>query len=184
MKTAMIDVFASANLLRVPILMEYEEFRKLRINAATDPLTGLYNRRLFDEYCDKELNRARRYGQNLALVILDLHKLKQVNDRHGHMMGDKVLRMAASTLRRTLRASDFAFRIGGDEFALLLPQTEPEQAMTLCRRLRAQYESEDWPDEPWYSRDSGFRSGGSPTRRDREEPAHESCGREALRTKT
>jgi diguanylate cyclase (GGDEF)-like protein len=147
LKAAMMDVFTSANLLRVPILMEYEEFRKLRINAATDPLTGLYNRRLFDEYCDKELNRARRYGQNLALVILDLHKLKQVNDRHGHLAGDKVLRMAASTLRHTLRASDFAFRIGGDEFALLLPETEPEQAVTLCRRLRAQYEGEVRPME-------------------------------------
>ena len=63
LKTAMVDVLASTNFLRVPILMEYDEFRKLRINAATDALTGLYNRRLFDEYCEKELNRAKRYGQ-------------------------------------------------------------------------------------------------------------------------
>jgi diguanylate cyclase (GGDEF)-like protein len=140
LKTAMVDVLASANFLRVPILMEYEEFKKLQINAATDALTGLYNRRLFDEYFDKELNRSKRYGQQLAVVILDLHSLKQVNDRYGHMQGDQVLQLAATTLRRTLRASDFAFRIGGDEFALLLPQTEPDQAMTLCRRVRAQYE--------------------------------------------
>jgi len=145
LKTAMVDVLASANFLRVPILMEYEEFKKLQINAATDALTGLYNRRLFDEYCDKELNRARRYGHHLAVVILDLHKLKEVNDRHGHLRGDQVLQLAASTLRKTLRASDFAFRIGGDEFALLLPQTDPEQASTLCRRVRAQYESEVHP---------------------------------------
>ena len=76
-----------------------------------------------------------------AIVILDLHKLKEVNDRHGHLQGDQVLQLAATTLRKTLRASDFAFRIGGDEFALLLPQTDPEQAITLCRRVRAQYES-------------------------------------------
>jgi diguanylate cyclase (GGDEF)-like protein len=120
--------------------MEYDEFKKLQINAATDALTGLYNRRLFDEYCDKELNRAKRYGHQLAIVILDLHKLKEVNDRHGHLQGDQVLQLAAATLRKTMRASDFAFRIGGDEFALLLPQTDPEQAITLCRRIRSQYE--------------------------------------------
>ncbi|HXQ27542.1 MAG TPA: GGDEF domain-containing protein [Candidatus Acidoferrales bacterium] len=142
LKTAMVDVLSSANILRVPILIEYDEFKKLQINAATDALTGLYNRRLFDEYCEKELNRAKRYGQQLAVVILDLHKLKEVNDRHGHLQGDRVLQIAATTLSKTLRASDFAFRIGGDEFALLLPQTDPEQAVTLCRRVRAQYESE------------------------------------------
>jgi diguanylate cyclase (GGDEF)-like protein len=145
LKTAMVDVLASTNFLRVPILMEYDEFKKLQINAATDALTGLYNRRLFDEYCDKELNRAKRYGQQLAVVILDLHKLKEVNDRYGHLQGDQVLQLAATTLRKTLRASDFAFRIGGDEFALLLPQTDPEQAITLCRRVRAQYETEVRP---------------------------------------
>jgi diguanylate cyclase (GGDEF)-like protein len=145
LKTAIVDVLVSTNFLRVPILMEYDDFKKLQVNAATDSLTGLYNRRLFDEYCEKELNRAKRYGQQLAIVILDLHKLKEVNDRHGHLQGDQVLQLAAATLRKTLRASDFAFRIGGDEFALLLPQTDPEQANTLCRRLRAQYENEVAP---------------------------------------
>jgi len=143
--TAMVDVFSSANFIRVPIVMEYEELKKLQINAATDALTALYNRRLFDEYCDKELNRAKRYGQHLAIVILDLHRLKEVNDRHGHLRGDQMLQLAATTLRKTLRASDFAFRIGGDEFALLLPQTDTEQAVTLCRRVRSLYESEVVP---------------------------------------
>jgi diguanylate cyclase (GGDEF)-like protein len=145
LKTAMVDVLASSSFLRVPILMEYDDLKKLQINAATDALTGLYNRRLFDEYFDKELNRAKRYGQQLSVVILDLHKLKEVNDRHGHLQGDQVLQLAAATLRKTLRASDFAFRIGGDEFSLLLPQTEPEQAMTLCRRVRAHYENDVRP---------------------------------------
>ena len=140
--TAMVDVLSSTNFIRVPIVMEYEELKKLQINAATDSLTGLYNRRLFDEYCDKELNRAKRYGQHLAIVILDLHRLKEVNDRHGHLRGDQMLQLAATTLRKTLRAADFAFRIGGDEFALLLPQTDTEQAVTLCRRVRSLYESD------------------------------------------
>lgn len=142
LKTAMVDVLSTANFLRVPVLIEYDELKKLQVNAATDALTGLHNRRLFDEYFEKEMNRAKRYGQQLAVVILDLHKLKEVNDRHGHLQGDQVLQIAAATLRRTLRSSDFAFRIGGDEFAVLLPQTDTEQAVTLCRRVRSQYESE------------------------------------------
>lgn len=142
LKTAIVDVLASTSILRVPILVEFEEFKKLQFNAATDSLTGLYNRRLFDEYCDKELIRAKRYSQQLAMVILDMHKLKEVNDRHGHLEGDRILQLVAATLRKSLRASDFAFRIGGDEFALLLPQTDPEQALTLCRRVRAQYEAD------------------------------------------
>ena len=145
LKTALVDVLSSTNALRVPILIEYDEFKKLQVNAATDALTGLHNRRLFDEYFDKELNRAKRYGHQLAIVILDLHKLKQVNDRYGHLRGDQVLQLAATTLRKTLRASDLAFRIGGDEFAVLLPQTDPEQALTLCRRVRSQYENELHP---------------------------------------
>ncbi len=144
-KASLLDVLSSEGLLRVPIVIEYDDFKKLQINAATDALTGLYNRRLFDEYLDKELIRAKRYEQQLAIVILDLHRLKEVNDRHGHLRGDDVLKMAAVTLRTTLRASDFAFRIGGDEFALLLPQTDSEQAVTLCRRVRSQYEAEILP---------------------------------------
>ncbi|MGH9718398.1 MAG: diguanylate cyclase [Candidatus Acidiferrales bacterium] len=142
LKSVIVDVLVSTNVLRVPVLVEYDDFKKLQVNAATDSLTGLYNRRLFDEHCEKELIRAKRYNQQLAAVILDMHKLKEVNDRCGHLEGDRILQLIASTLRTTLRASDFAFRIGGDEFALLLPQTDPEQALTLCRRVRSQYEAE------------------------------------------
>ena len=129
----MMDVLTTSNYLRQPILMEYEELKKLQVNAATDPLTGLYNRRLFEEYFEKELNRSRRYDLSLALIVLDLHMFKDVNDRFGHPRGDEVLRMAASTLRHSMRTSDYAFRIGGDEFALLLPQADAEQAATLGR---------------------------------------------------
>ncbi|MDE3168549.1 MAG: diguanylate cyclase, partial [Acidobacteriota bacterium] len=85
LQTAIVDVLASANALRVPILVEFEEFKKLQVNAATDSLTGLYNRRLFEEYCEKELTRANRYGHQLAIVIFDMHKLKEVNDQRGHL---------------------------------------------------------------------------------------------------
>jgi diguanylate cyclase (GGDEF)-like protein len=136
LKTALMDVLTTAGLLRVPIIIEYDELKRLQLSAVTDPLTDLYNRRLFNETFEKELNRARRYGQSLGLVILDLHRFKEVNDKHGHPRGDEVLRAAASTLKKSLRTSDSAFRIGGDEFALILPQTDAPQALALGRRVQ------------------------------------------------
>jgi diguanylate cyclase (GGDEF)-like protein len=137
LKTVLMDVLSSAGLIRVPVVLEYDEFKKLQVSAVTDPLTGLYNRRLFAESFEKELNRARRYGLPLGIVILDLHRFKEVNDRYGHPRGDDVLRAAATTLQKALRTSDSAFRIGGDEFALLLPQTDAAQALALSRRVEA-----------------------------------------------
>ena len=135
MQTALVDVLISAGMIRVPVVLEYDDLKNLHRSAVTDPLTGLYNRRLFSETFDKELNRARRYTHPLSLVILDLHHFKEVNDKHGHPRGDEVLRAAAATLKRSLRTSDSAFRIGGDEFALLLPQTDSAQASALSRRV-------------------------------------------------
>jgi diguanylate cyclase (GGDEF)-like protein len=136
LNTALTDVLTSSGLLRVPILIEYDELKRLELSAVTDPLTGLHNRRLFAETFEKELNRARRYVQPLGLVTLDLHRFKEVNDKHGHPRGDEVLRAAAATLKKALRTSDSAFRIGGDEFALLLPQTDAPQALALSRRIQ------------------------------------------------
>jgi len=134
-QTALVDVLSATGRYRLPVVLEYEELKSLQRNAVTDPLTGLQNRRLFDETFDKELNRARRYAQPLSLVALDLHSFKEVNDKHGHPRGDDVLHAAATTLRKALRTSDSAFRTGGDEFALLLPQTDLAQASALSRRI-------------------------------------------------
>src|SRR5258708_21114505 len=101
LKTALMDVLASAGLFRVPVVLEYDELKRLQLNAVTDPLTGLYNRRLFSESLEKELTRARRYGQQLSLVILDLHRFKEVNDNHGHPQADEVLRAPADTLKKS-----------------------------------------------------------------------------------
>jgi diguanylate cyclase (GGDEF)-like protein len=141
LQAALLDVLASGGHLRMPVVLEYEELRRLQFNATTDPLTGLYNRRFFDDYFGRELNRSIRYTHKLALVEFDLHDFKEVNDRYGHQQGDALLQLAADTLRKSLRTSDYAFRLGGDEFALLLPQTDTEQATALSRRLRAAYAS-------------------------------------------
>jgi diguanylate cyclase (GGDEF)-like protein len=135
LQTALVDVLTAAGLFRVPVVLEYDELKTIHRSAITDPLTGLYNRRLFNETFDKELNRARRYSHPLSLVTLDLHRFKEVNDKHGHPRGDEVLRATAATLKKALRTSDSAFRIGGDEFALLLPQTDSAQASALSRRI-------------------------------------------------
>jgi diguanylate cyclase (GGDEF)-like protein len=135
LQTALVDVFSSAGLFRFPILIEREDLKKLELSAVTDPLTGLHNRRLFQETFEKELNRARRYAHPLSLVTLDLHRFKEVNDQLGHPRGDDVLRAVASTLRKSLRTSDSAFRVGGDEFSLLLPQTDAAQAFALAKRI-------------------------------------------------
>jgi diguanylate cyclase (GGDEF)-like protein len=137
LKTSLMDVLSTAGLVRVPVILEYDELKKIKLNAVTDPLTGLYNRRLFAESFEKELNRARRYGLPLGIVILDLHRFKEVNDKYGHPRGDEVLRAAATTLQKALRTSDSAFRIGGDEFAVLLPQTDAAQAVALSRRIES-----------------------------------------------
>lgn len=104
--------------------------------ARTDSLTGLDNQRAFYEAAARELARAERYGHPISLIYLDLDDFKQVNDREGHSAGDELLRVVAATLRATLRGSDTAARLGGDEMALLLPETGEAEARALVDRLR------------------------------------------------
>lgn len=91
--------------------------------ASRDPLTGLFNRATFEQRLRNEIERARRYGREFALVLFDVDGLKTVNDRFGHPAGDQVLRYLAQMLRSSLRQSDDIFRLGGDEFAALCPET-------------------------------------------------------------
>jgi diguanylate cyclase (GGDEF)-like protein/putative nucleotidyltransferase with HDIG domain len=98
--------------------------------AARDPLTGLLNRREFDAALTREIERCRRHGGAWSLVLLDLDGFKHINDAKGHSAGDRALREAANALSAACRASDLAFRIGGDEFALLLPETSDKADAT------------------------------------------------------
>jgi diguanylate cyclase (GGDEF)-like protein len=96
--------------------------------AITDPLTGCYNRRFFDEIGRREMQRFRRYGKPLAVVFVDINRFKYLNDRFGHDAGDTVLRTLGTMLRRHVRQSDYVIRWGGDEFLLLLTCTATEAA--------------------------------------------------------
>ena len=111
----------------------HEEIYQL---ATHDALTELCNRRHFAELADKEIARAMRHGRPLSLCILDVDLFKPINDRHGHIRGDEVLRQVAAVLRRHARSDDVAARIGGEEFALLLPECTAADAAMLADRLR------------------------------------------------
>ena len=112
----------------------YGEARKL---AETDALTGLYNQRYFHETLRREVLRAQRYERNLALIVFDVDDFKGINDEVGHLAGDRVLAQAADRLREAVRSVDVACRIGGDEFAVILPESSAEDADQLYRRVQS-----------------------------------------------
>jgi diguanylate cyclase (GGDEF)-like protein len=120
-----------------------ETLTELHRLAITDPLTGLYNRRHFAEVLDREVARHRRHGQPLTLLLLDLRNLKQINDTLGHPTGDRALCGVADVLRRRLRSSDSVFRIGGDEFAVLLPNTDGGGGAFVAHSLYARIQELD-----------------------------------------
>jgi diguanylate cyclase (GGDEF)-like protein len=109
---------------------------RLAALSETDALTGLTNARGFFERLDDELARARRYGEPLALLLVDLDGLKHVNDRFGHSAGDEAIRSLADVIRSQLRATDVGARWGGDEFAVLAPDTPKAAALALAERIR------------------------------------------------
>ena len=110
-------------------------FEEVRFLAEHDPLTRLYNRHAFGLRLEMEMTRSDRYGRPFTLVVLDVDGFKLVNDRHGHLAGDAALEQLGLVLRAGLRAADTAYRIGGDEFALLLPETSAGEARTVIERI-------------------------------------------------
>lgn len=108
---------------------------RMKALSATDELTGLYNRRHFYEVLEAEIDRAHRYGGFFALAMLDLDEFKEFNDRYGHTNGDVVLRSVAQAMKSQLRKPDMAFRYGGDEFAIIFPETQAANARLIIDRI-------------------------------------------------
>jgi diguanylate cyclase (GGDEF)-like protein len=119
-----------------PAIENANRFREARQLADLDALTGLHNRRFFHETLARECARAHRYERRLSLVVFDLDDFKDVNDRIGHLAGDAVLAEAAERVRSVVRTSDIACRVGGDEFAVILPESAIGDADQLYRRIQ------------------------------------------------
>jgi diguanylate cyclase (GGDEF)-like protein len=155
---ALVEVFASKIAISFSNVSLYERLREAnetlelrvaertraleeanaRLNrlATLDPLTGVWNRRRFLELAGAELGRARRYGRHLGIFLLDLDRFKLVNDTYGHAAGDEVLRTVVKRTREALRASDHIARFGGEEFVVLLPETDEEGTSIVAERVR------------------------------------------------
>jgi diguanylate cyclase (GGDEF)-like protein len=119
-----------------PAIENAWRFREARKLADLDALTGLHNRRYFHETLAREVARAQRYSRELALIVFDLDDFKAINDRIGHLSGDAVLAETAERVRDVVRSADIACRVGGDEFAVILPESSSADADQLYHRLR------------------------------------------------
>jgi len=111
-------------------------YQETKMMAITDGLTGLYNHRFFRERLEVEIERTRRHNHSLSLIILDVDHFKHYNDTHGHPQGDELLRELADLLQKSIRKADLACRYGGEEFAIILPETTKGTALALAERIR------------------------------------------------
>jgi diguanylate cyclase (GGDEF)-like protein len=129
--------------LRISLLM-----KMLAQKAQIDGLTGLWNRTYLDTRLSEEFAQATRYHHPLSLILADLDRFKQVNDNYGHPHGDQVLQTFATLLTRGCREGDVAFRYGGEEFAVILPETPLNAAVEVAERVRAEFEAVVWKEHP------------------------------------
>jgi diguanylate cyclase (GGDEF)-like protein len=137
--TALLEALAVFANQATMAIVAAERLEQLRALAEQDPLTGLLNRRTFMRELEEEVERARRYDRSLALVLCDLDHFKALNDTHGHPTGDEALRRLADVVGTGLRSGDGAFRIGGDEFALLLPEATEAEAEAAAHRMASAF---------------------------------------------
>lgn len=118
---------------------------KVEQEAITDSLTGLYNKRYFNDLISKEIRRSNRYNRSLSMMMIDIDYYKKYNDQYGHRMGDEALKIISGIIRKFCRDVDFAIRYGGEEFVLLLPETSKAEAFEVAERLRKTIEAYSFP---------------------------------------
>jgi len=118
-----------------------KKVRKLEEESLVDPLTHAYNRRKFRQDIQAELKRAKRNRDNLSLLMIDIDKFKQYNDTYGHQAGDNLLKQLTESARQVIRNYDTIYRYGGEEFAILVPETRTQEAFQIGERLRERAET-------------------------------------------
>ncbi|WP_114324670.1 sensor domain-containing diguanylate cyclase [Candidatus Colwellia aromaticivorans] len=125
--------------------------KKLEIEATTDPLTGLFNRRVFFKLADQFLSESIRHNKNLSLIMIDIDLFKGINDEYGHLVGDHVIQFVAAKAKSLLRKEDIIARVGGEEYAVLLPNTHSQSAQLIAEKIRmlidSSYITGDWSGE-------------------------------------
>jgi len=133
-------------------LVQFQDQTRQRVShhATLDPLTSAFNRRHFLQLVDREWSRAKRYNMDCAMLLMDVDHFKRVNDTHGHLCGDRLLREIARVSGETLRQADVLARFGGEEFAVFLPHTDPLGALDVAERIRERVEQLDFR---WEERD-------------------------------
>jgi diguanylate cyclase (GGDEF)-like protein len=140
-RVALLDYFLEINRkIKNPVVIEIRLFRRTQESALIDELTGLPNYRAFKTHLAREMKRAKRYRSPLSLIMWDIDDFKQYNDRYGHAMGNEALRQVALLLKESLRDVDIACRYGGEEFTVILPETDKKGVLTLAERIRASVE--------------------------------------------
>ncbi len=123
----------------------HSKLHDMFVRSVTDPLTGLFNRQYLYRNLEQRLNHAQRYNHPLSLLMLDIDFFKQVNDRHGHLVGDDVLKQFSDILKKNIRNVDIAARYGGEEFVVVIPETTHEGALILAEKLRKNVEAHVFP---------------------------------------
>ncbi len=142
-----VQLFSDWTRFLAPAVRKLMEISQLRRLAYKDGLTGVFNHRAFDDMLYAEWERSRRYGDPFALIMLDIDWFKKINDNFGHQIGDMVLTTIGGTIKQSIRKSDIAFRYGGEEFAVIMPNTALEQAGMLAERIRQAVEENDFGDD-------------------------------------
>lgn len=156
---AIVDYFTNVSqIMSSPMLIEVHVFRQTERLAMIDALTGVFNRRYMDIILKKEYNRCERYGKPLSVCLVDIDNFKHINDSKGHQFGDEVLKEIADHLKTAVREEDIVCRYGGEEFLLILPETEAAGALILANRIR-----HDLKNDPFFKQNKVTFSGGTST---------------------
>ncbi len=148
LRVAILDYFTNINsLMKSPVLVEIALFKQVQVNAMTDPLTGLYNRRFFQSAIHREFERAARYKEPLSVIFFDLDNFKNYNDVNGHIQGDVLLKRVGAIFTEQVREVDIVCRYGGEEFVVICPETMKNKTLVLAERIRSAVETEAFKGE-------------------------------------
>lgn len=142
-RVALLDlILQKKEFLKNPKVIEIKLYLEQEKQAMVDYLTGLYNKRYYEETMDREINQAKRYNRSFSLILFDIDNFKLINDGYGHTMGDEVLKILAGILKKNVRKEDTLCRAGGEEFAIILPDTGSEGAKRVAEKIREAFNQE------------------------------------------